>query len=105
MLSQALFTHPTLLTTLELIGNEIGGSASFVELSQLLTLTRSLSSLTLSHNELSDNSVRQLSVGLRESQSLRVAQPQQQRPHRRGNAVAVCCLGRQPGVGEARRQR
>ena len=70
MLSQALFTHQ-MLGTLELISNEIGGSASFNELSQLLTLTRSLQSLTISHNELSDNSVRQLSVGLRENQSLR----------------------------------
>ena len=70
MLSQALFSHPTLLT-LELISNNIGGTAPLIELSQLLTLTRSLTSLTLSHNELSDQSVRQLSVGLRENASLR----------------------------------
>ena len=70
MLSQALFSHPS-LQVLELISNNVGGTASLLELSQLLTLTRSLTSLTLAHNELSDTGVRQLGAGLRENASLR----------------------------------
>ena len=70
MLSQALFAQSQ-LQLLELISNDVGGTANLHELSQLLTLTRSLTSLTVAHNELSDTGVRQLGVGLRENSSLR----------------------------------
>ena len=70
MLAQALFSHPT-LRTLELLSNNVGATASLQEMSQFLTVTRSLTWLEISHNELSDASARHLAVGLRENASLR----------------------------------